>query len=88
LHDSGCTISIDDLGSGFSALRYVRDLPVDVLKVDRALISAMPDSPSDRAVVRAICEMAQTMGIATVAEGVELSIDFSGVEELGFQYAQ
>ena len=88
LHDSGCTISIDDLGSGFSALRYGRDLPVDVLKVDRALISAMPDSPSDRAVVRAICEMAQTMGIATVAEGVELSIDFSGVEELGFQYAQ
>ena len=88
LHESGCTISIDDLGSGFSALRYVRDLPVDVVKVDRALISAMSDNPADRAVVRAICEMAETMNVSTVAEGVEQLADFSGVEELGFQYAQ
>lgn len=88
LHESGCTISIDDLGSGFSALRYVRDLPVDVVKVDRALISAIADDPADRAVVRAICEMAETMDISTVAEGVERKADFDSVVELGFQFAQ
>lgn len=88
LHDSGCIVCIDDLGSGFSALRYVRDLPVDVLKVDRALISQIARSATDLAVVRAICEIAETMNIATVAEGVEQSIDFSGVETLGFQFAQ
>ena len=88
LHESGCTISIDDLGSGFSALRYVRDLPVDVVKVDRALISAIANNPTDRAVVHAICEMAETMNISTVAEGVEHHADFTGVEELGFQFAQ
>ena len=88
LHESGCTISIDDLGSGFSALRYVRDLPVDVVKVDRALISAIANNPADRAVVHAICEMAETMNVATVAEGVEQLADFTGVEELGFHFAQ
>lgn len=88
LHDCGCVVCIDDLGSGFSALRYVRDLPVDVLKVDRALISQIARSATDLAVVRAICEIAETMNIATVAEGVEQSVDFSGVETLGFQFAQ
>lgn len=62
LHDLGCTICIDDLGAGFSALRYVRDLPVDVLKVDRTLIAQLADSSPDRAVVRAIGEMAAATG--------------------------
>ncbi len=88
LHDLGCTICVDDLGAGFSALRYVRDLPVDVLKVDRTLIAQLVHSHSDRAVVRAISEMAAATGLRMVAEGIE-SDDVLGVlTELGFDYAQ
>jgi len=88
LHDLGCTICIDDLGAGFSALRYVRDLPVDVLKVDRTLIAQLGDNASDRAVVRAIGEMAAATGVRMVAEGIESESMVPLLEEFGFDYAQ
>lgn len=88
LNDLGCTICIDDLGSGFSALRYVRDLPVDVVKVDRTLIDPVVGSATDRAVVRAICDMARATGVKTLAEGVETYDVLAAVTELGFDYAQ
>lgn len=88
LHDLGCTICIDDLGAGFSALRYVRDLPVDVLKVDRTLIAQLADSSPDRAVVRAIGEMAAATGVKMVAEGIESEALLPMLEEFGFDYAQ
>ena len=58
-------------GAGFAALGYLRNLPIDVLKVDRALVSRMPSERMDRAVVRAICDLASAAGALTVAEGVE-----------------
>ncbi|WP_439031813.1 EAL domain-containing protein [Gordonia terrae] len=88
LHDLGCTICIDDLGAGFSALRYVRDLPVDVLKVDRTLIAQLADSSSDRAVVRAIGEMAAATGVRMVAEGIESEHLMPILEDFGFDFAQ
>lgn len=88
LHDIGCRICIDDLGSGFSALSYVRDLPVDVLKVDRSLISNLVNDGYDRAVVEAICEMAKAMGIVTVAEGIESPEILAKVTALGFDIGQ
>jgi len=88
LHDLGCTICVDDLGAGFSALRYVRDLPVDVLKVDRTLIAQLVHSHSDRAVVRAISEMAAATGLRMVAEGIESDDVLEVLTEFGFDYAQ
>ncbi|MGW0036436.1 GGDEF domain-containing phosphodiesterase [Gordonia sp. NPDC003376] len=88
LHDLGCKICVDDLGAGFSALRYVRDLPVDVLKVDRALIWTLDSGESGRAIVQAICDMARAIGVTTVAEGIENADMLAAVEELGFDYAQ
>lgn len=88
LHEIGCGICVDDLGAGFAALGYLRDLPIDVLKVDRALISRMPTERMDRAVVRAICDLASAAGVLTVAEGVETPAVLSVVEELGFDMAQ
>ncbi|ATD69736.1 MULTISPECIES: EAL domain-containing protein [Gordonia] len=88
LHDLGCTICVDDLGAGFSALRYVRDLPVDVLKVDRTLIDQLVHSHSDRAVVRAISEMAAATGLRMVAEGIESDDVLEVLTEFGFDYAQ
>ncbi|MEE3851318.1 EAL domain-containing protein [Gordonia sp. LSe1-13] len=88
LDELGCTICVDDLGAGYSALRYVRDLPVDVLKVDRGLISGVIDDASDRAVVQAICDMARTTGMTTLAEGVETEEVRAAVVDLGFDLAQ
>ncbi|MCS3877568.1 EAL domain-containing protein (putative c-di-GMP-specific phosphodiesterase class I) [Gordonia amarae] len=88
LHEVGCKICVDDLGAGVGALGYVRDLPIDVLKVDRALVGRMPTERTDRAVVRAICDLASASGVITVAEGVETEQMFSMVEELGFDMAQ
>ncbi|MEE3851303.1 EAL domain-containing protein [Gordonia sp. LSe1-13] len=88
LHEIGCTICIDDLGSGFSALRYVRDLPVDVVKVDKTLIDGVLDDSASGAVVHAICDVAQSTGIGMVAEGVEDQELVPALTELGFEFAQ
>lgn len=88
LHEIGCTICIDDLGSGFSALRYVRDLPVDVVKVDKTLIDGVLDDPASEALVHAIRDVAQSTGIAMVAEGVDDAALVPALRELGFEFAQ
>ncbi|MGC5248676.1 EAL domain-containing protein [Gordonia sp. DT219] len=88
LHELGCVIGVDDLGAGFSALRYVRDLPIGVLKIDRSLVAPLPRSASGRAVVRAICEMAAATGITTVAEGIETGDELDAVAALRFDLGQ
>ncbi|WAC56751.1 EAL domain-containing protein [Gordonia sp. SL306] len=88
LHEIGCIICVDDLGSGFSALRYVRDLPIGVLKVDKNLVDQIPDDASSRALVHAICDVAQATGVTMVAEGVEDEAIIPELQELGFDFAQ
>ncbi|ROZ83715.1 EAL domain-containing protein [Gordonia sp. OPL2] len=88
LHDIGCTMCVDDLGAGYSALRYLRDLPIDVVKVDRSLISGLVDSPADRAVVKAICEISRAYGMVPLAEGVETEETLAELTGLGFEMAQ
>lgn len=71
LRRRGVTVSIDDFGSGYSALWYLRDLPVDEMKLDRRFIAPVAVDPRAAAVVRAVIDLARVLGIATVAEGVE-----------------
>ncbi|MFT4124632.1 MAG: EAL domain-containing protein [Gordonia sp. (in: high G+C Gram-positive bacteria)] len=88
LHELGCTICVDDLGSGFSALRYLRDLPIDVVKVDKTLIDDLMTDPAAHAVVQAIANVAKTNDIRLVAEGVETAECLPILGELGFDYLQ
>lgn len=88
LHTMGCQIAIDDLGAGYSALSYVKDLPVSVCKVDTTLIHGIMDNEATLAVVQSISDLAQRMGIRTVAEGIECSSILPLLEELDFDYAQ
>jgi EAL domain-containing protein (putative c-di-GMP-specific phosphodiesterase class I) len=67
----GCGTALDDFGSGFSSFEYLRHLQVDIVKLDRSLISAIATDPVDYAVVRAIVDVALLLGRHTVAEGVE-----------------
>lgn len=71
LHRVGVRLSIDDFGAGYTSLSYLKRFPVDFLKLDRGLIRALPESEKDRAIVSAVADMANALGIGLVAEGVE-----------------
>jgi len=67
----GITIAIDDFGTGYSSLSYLSRLPIDTLKIDRAFVMAMTQGPQALALVAAIINMAHTLKLTVVAEGVE-----------------
>jgi diguanylate cyclase (GGDEF)-like protein len=67
----GVRVAIDDFGTGYSSLSYLRQLPVDILKVDKSFIDGVHESPEASAVARAIIRLGRTLGLQTVAEGIE-----------------
>ena len=68
---AGCRVAIDDFGTGYSSLAYLNALPVDYLKLDKALTSGITGAARDRVVVRGVIDMARSLGLAVIAEGVE-----------------
>ncbi len=71
IREQGVRIAIDDFGVGYSSLSYLRDLPVDRLKIDRSFIHGLPDDASLAAISKAIIVLGQTLGFTVIAEGVE-----------------
>jgi diguanylate cyclase len=71
LREQGIRIAIDDFGSGFSALAYLRDLPIDEVKLDRQFISSITEDRRAAAVVRAVIDLTHELGVTVVAEGIE-----------------
>jgi EAL domain-containing protein (putative c-di-GMP-specific phosphodiesterase class I) len=67
----GVRIAIDDFGAGYSSLRYLKALPVDILKIDRAFVNGLGRTPRDGALADAIVMLGHSLGLATVAEGIE-----------------
>lgn len=88
LRHAGCQFALDDFGSGFSSLAYLRRLPVDILKIDGQFIRTINTDPVNRAMVEAVQRIAEVMGIRTVAEFVENQEILAVLREIGVDYAQ
>jgi EAL domain-containing protein (putative c-di-GMP-specific phosphodiesterase class I) len=84
----GVGIAIDDYGTGYSSLKYLRTLPVTELKLDRAFVHGLARDPRDEAIVRTTVDLAHSLGIAMVAEGVETAEDWACLARLGCDVAQ
>ena len=67
----GITISIDDFGTGFSSLVYLKKLPIDELKIDRSFVTELEDNTDDQAIIQAILGLAKNLNMNIIAEGVE-----------------
>jgi EAL domain-containing protein (putative c-di-GMP-specific phosphodiesterase class I) len=85
---TGCLFSLDDFGSGLSSYSYLKNLPVDFLKIDGGFVKHMDANPTDYAVVKSITEIGHFMGKQIVAECVETSEVLERLREIGVDYAQ
>jgi diguanylate cyclase (GGDEF)-like protein len=86
--EMGCGLGLDDFGTGFSSFSYLKELPVQHLKLDLEFIRDLPRSPVDQKLVRAMVQFAKTFGQETVAEGVEDADTLAMVRAFEVDYAQ
>jgi diguanylate cyclase (GGDEF)-like protein len=88
LDAAGVQIVIDDFATGFASLAYVRNFPASSLKIDRSFVSGLPDNPRDLAVVTAAIQLAHSLGMTTIAEGVETPDQLASLQLLHCDQAQ
>lgn len=88
LRTAGVRIAIDDFGTGYSSLSYIRNMSLDVLKIDRSFLVNIEDSEVDLSIVASIIDMSQAIGLEVVAEGIETETQFGLLRELNCDQIQ
>jgi EAL domain-containing protein (putative c-di-GMP-specific phosphodiesterase class I) len=88
LHTAGVGVAIDDFGTGCSSLGYVRRKFVDVIKIDRSLITGLDSDPQQRRVAAALLAVVDAFGLTAVAEGVQTEAEVAALRQLGCRYGQ
>ncbi len=85
---SDISLAIDDFGTGYSSLSYLRQFPTDTLKIDRSFVNRIDQSLKDREIVHTIVNLAQTLGMNVVAEGIETEAQRAYLQEMGCELGQ
>ena len=88
LKDFGCRLSLDDFGTGFSSLRHLQTLPFNDVKIDRSFVNDMTTSHSSRKIVEAVIGLGHSLGLTTVAEGIEVEEQAQILKWLGCERGQ
>ena len=88
LHSLGCRLAIDDYGTGYSSLAYLRRLPLNELKIDKSFVQRMARDANDELIVRSTIDLAHNMGLKVVAEGVEDETTLDRLRSLGCDLVQ
>jgi EAL domain-containing protein (putative c-di-GMP-specific phosphodiesterase class I)/GGDEF domain-containing protein/PAS domain-containing protein len=88
IRSRGIHLSLDDFGTGHSSLAYLKRFPIDCVKIDRAFIKDMPENTDDVAIARTIVAMAKSLGLTTVAEGVETAEQLELLKTMGCDQIQ
>lgn len=88
LQQLGCRFALDDFGSGMSSFSYLKNLPVDYLKIDGEFIRNIVDNPVDTAIVEAMTRISHLMGMKAIAEFVENDDILERLKVIGLDYAQ
>lgn len=88
LRAHGVRVAIDDFGTGYSSLSYLHELPVDMIKIDQAFVRSVESEFTDRAFLRAIVRLAETLHLVTIAEGIETATQLGELQATACEYGQ
>jgi EAL domain-containing protein (putative c-di-GMP-specific phosphodiesterase class I) len=83
LRDLGVGVSLDDFGTGYCSLSYLRRLPIDSLKIDRSFVRGLGHEADDDSIVTSVIDLARSLGVSVVAEGVETEEQLAGLRARG-----
>jgi diguanylate cyclase (GGDEF)-like protein len=88
MHSIGCTIALDDFGTGYTSMNYLARLPIDIIKVDKALVQNIDVNNNLRSIVMAIVTMSEGLGIKNIFEGVETMAELAIIKKMGGEVIQ
>ena len=88
LREIGVRVAIDDVGTGFSGLAKIVDLPIDILKIDKQFISGLPQDPRCEAITRAVLSLGESLGLSVIAEGIESREQWDLLADWGCEMGQ
>ena len=88
LRDIGVRLAVDDFGTGFSSMSYIRDLPVQIVKIDQTFVNGLGERPADEAIVDSMVQLGLALGLDVVAEGIEEPVHWERLRSMGCTRAQ